>query len=271
MQSLFVVEANMARRNESLLVVLAHAPWWMSVTVAAIVFITMKLILPVVLVSPVFSGMAKLSSSSALLVASIFLIPGFVSLFNAWQKGELFKNQTGLSSIRKLSWREFEVVIGEAYRKQGYTVAENAGPGADGGIDLLARKEGETVLVQCKHWKAQKVGVATVREMFGLLNDKKANEVHIITSGDFTDEARGFAQGKPIKLVDGISLTQLINKYQAATPRAEKEPEETRALCPRCGSNMVMRTVKKGPHQGNQFWGCERFPRCMGTRPMQNP
>jgi restriction system protein len=101
-------------------------------------------------------------------------------MFNAWRKGELFQSQTGLTSLLRLSWREFEEVIGEAYRRQGYAVVENAGPGEDGGIDLVAKKEGETILVQCKQWKSEKVGVPTVREMFGLLNAERANEVHLI-------------------------------------------------------------------------------------------
>ena len=101
----------------------------------------MKFAVPAILKGPLFSGLAKLSSSFAWLVACIFLLPGAISMFNAWRKGELFQSQTGLTSLLRLSWREFEEVIGEAYRRQGYTVVENAGPGADGGIDLVAKKE----------------------------------------------------------------------------------------------------------------------------------
>jgi hypothetical protein len=32
--------------------------------------------------------------------------------------------------------------------------------------------------------------------------------------------------------------------------------------CPKCNSPMVLRTSKKGPDIGKQFWGCSRFPRC---------
>ena len=35
--------------------------------------------------------------------------------------------------------------------------------------------------------------------------------------------------------------------------------------CPRCRTEMVRRTTRKGPNQGQQFWGCPRFPRCRGT------
>ena len=36
--------------------------------------------------------------------------------------------------------------------------------------------------------------------------------------------------------------------------------------CPKCDSDMVLRTARKGPNAGSQFWGCSRFPSCRGTR-----
>jgi hypothetical protein len=33
-------------------------------------------------------------------------------------------------------------------------------------------------------------------------------------------------------------------------------------LCPKCGSEMVERTVKKGAKEGSRFWGCSNFPKC---------
>lgn len=259
----------MPRRDDGLLVELTHAPWWMSVIVAGIFFVGLKFVLPALLKGPLFSGIAQLFSSWALVGACVLLLPGVLSAFNAWRKGQLLKSQKSLSSLLNLSWREFEEVIGEIYREHGYRVTENAGPGADGGVDLVARKEGETVLIQCKHWKSRKVGVATVREMFGLWNAERATNVHIITCGDFTEEARQFARGKPVKLIHGASLLQLINKEHLSAPKTNSQTG-ARIMCPQCGSGMVIRTAKKGKHAGEQFWGCERFPVCKGIRATQN-
>ena len=44
---------------------------------------------------------------------------------------------------------------------------ETGGQGADGGIDLVLRKGSERFLVQCKQWRAYKVGVNVVRELYG--------------------------------------------------------------------------------------------------------
>ena len=35
--------------------------------------------------------------------------------------------------------------------------------------------------------------------------------------------------------------------------------------CPKCGSSMVVREVKRGQNVGKKFWGCSRFPKCRGV------
>jgi hypothetical protein len=42
----------------------------------------------------------------------------------------------------------------------------------------------------------------------------------------------------------------------------ETKPEAPR--CPKCGSEMVLRTAKSGSNEGGQFWGCSRYPQCRG-------
>jgi len=38
-------------------------------------------------------------------------------------------------------------------------------------------------------------------------------------------------------------------------------------VCPTCGVPMVLRTAKRGPHQGNRFYGCANYPSCRQTKP----
>lgn len=33
-------------------------------------------------------------------------------------------------------------------------------------------------------------------------------------------------------------------------------------ICPKCSSEMTLRTAKSGANQGQQFWGCTNFPKC---------
>lgn len=34
--------------------------------------------------------------------------------------------------------------------------------------------------------------------------------------------------------------------------------------CPKCGSEMILRTAKRGNNQGEKFWGCSGYPKCRG-------
>ena len=36
--------------------------------------------------------------------------------------------------------------------------------------------------------------------------------------------------------------------------------------CPNCGRRMVLRTARRGPTAGAQFWGCVAYPECRGSR-----
>lgn len=42
----------------------------------------------------------------------------------------------------------------------------------------------------------------------------------------------------------------------------KQKRESSLRKCPRCGRGMVLRTTRRGPHVGRQFWGCSGFPEC---------
>jgi ssDNA-binding Zn-finger/Zn-ribbon topoisomerase 1 len=76
-------------------------------------------------------------------------------------------------------------------------------------------------------------------------------------------EARAFAKANSIALIDGPKLTQMIASVQQ-NGNMQVQQEVARA-CPKCGSEMVQRVAKKGPHPGKEFWDCSKFPDCRGV------
>ena len=52
---------------------------------------------------------------------------------------------------------------------------------------------------------------------------------------------------------------------QGATDGADDADRRAAPDCPRCGAEMVRRTAGKGRSQGQQFWGCSKFPKCRGS------
>ncbi|QCZ92647.1 DUF2034 domain-containing protein [Salinimonas iocasae] len=248
----------MPRKNTSFADLLLQAPWWLSVVTAAITYFVMGRLLPSIetenqIINMVFKALAVPAPFFALFIV---LIAPF-SFFNSRRKAKQLDTQKSIDTIRQLHWRNFEELVAEAYRRQGYRVAEG-GFGADGGIDLELRKNDEWVLVQCKQWKAQKVGVNVIREMFGVLAASNADKVIVISSGRYTQQAIDFASDKPMLLVDGNGLLSLIHDVQTA-PKVEATKQ---TICPRCGSELVERQAKRGINAGNTFSGCSSFPKC---------
>lgn len=251
----------MPRKNESILNQLAALPWWMTLIIAAIIYPTLRFFLPAISFDNQFiSAFTQGVSKIAHLILLPFIAVAVFSFFIQLRKGKILKNQTGLDSIKNLSWRQFEKLVGEVFRRQGYLVLGNPSVGDDGGIDLRLRKNGQITFVQCKHWKSKSVGVRVVRELYGVMTAAKANHGILATFGHFTQEAKSFAKGKPIRLITGNQLVKLISKAQKSV--TSPAPVKPRMKCPKCGSEMVLRTAIKGKYAGQKFWGCTGFPGC---------
>ena len=289
----------MARRKktspfEDLIDLVAMLPWWACIALAIVSYLVLSGLAKPVAVTAVQPGdiahVATQAMWKAFAYAGQFIVPAacviaaVVSAYRRHERKQLASNVTGASSsdaLADMTWREFEVLVGEGFRLQGYEVAETGGGGADGGVDLVLRKDREKYLVQCKQWKAFKVGVTVVRELYGVMAAHGAAGGFVVTSGRFTDEAKAFADGRNIRLVDGPKLFGMIKqaKASAAVARGPEMPGRGPAAtptasaaamapsCPVCASAMVLRTAKRGANASSEFWGCTKYPACKGTRP----
>lgn len=70
-------------------------------------------------------------------------------------------------------------------------------------MDLALARGHERFLVQCKQWRAQQVGVSVVRELYGIMAAERVAGGYVFTSGTFTRDAKAFAAGRNIELLDG--------------------------------------------------------------------
>lgn len=273
----------MARKRssglEGLITFLARFPWWVSVSIGVINWLILR---QVAANPPSTANVLNTADMSNIMLRSLaytfatfgqYLIPAIcaiaavASLFNRLKRRKLLQRVNTASqparTIEGLSWQQFEQVIGEAFRTQGYSVSETGSQGADGGIDLTLHKDGEKYLVQCKHWRAQKVGVPVVRDFLGAMAAEGAVGGMVVTSGQFTQEASTFAEGRNIQLIDGRRLKTLLAKHQATAAPGQSAPQAP--SCPMCQSAMVQRIAKHGPNAGNAFWGCSGYPGCKGV------
>ena len=250
----------MPRRKSSLADDLVLAPWWVSAVLAFLAYALLPVILPAPLANGGFVGVVSIG----------LLAMSAISALRSLKNRVILDGQTGLESLRDLPWKTFEDILAEAYRRTGYKVEEMLVPGADGGVDLLLRKEARLVVVQCKRWKGKPVPVQTIRELYGVMVDRGASAAKVVATTNFTPDAVAFAKGKPIELVDAKALLSLVRGVQK-TPRVKIPADESGPLapaCPKCSSTMVLRQARRGRNAGGKFWGCSSFPQCSGTRSM---
>ncbi|WP_150303326.1 restriction endonuclease [Pseudomonas saliphila] len=282
----------MARRRtstfEDLVTILSRLPWWVSLLIG---FVSWLILNPVASSPVVIPAGVKPGDMSGVMVSQLwhtfamigqYLIPftcligAIGSIFSRHRRKALLEDVKAATqpgkTIDGLSWQQFEQLIGEAFRRQGYNITETGGNGPDGGIDLILRKGGEKYLVQCKHWRSQKVGVPVVREFFGAMAVEGAAGGFVVTSGQFTDAAKAFASGRNIQLIDGARLKPwLAQRHAAPTEPKVAEPAQPahqpvseNPMCPVCNSTMIKRLAKRGANAGNAFWGCSKYPGCRG-------
>ena len=289
----------MARRRtspaEDLMDVVAMQPWWAGVALAVVSYLVLhRMAVQEVVAATRLGEMETMVTQTlwkTLATFGQYLLPLICVAgagISAWRRRELHKLITDVGqsyaaeALDGMSWREFEMLVGEGFRLQGYRVVETGGGGADGGVDLVLSKPGtnggEKFLVQCKQWRAYKVSVDVVRELYGVMAARGATGGFVVTSGRFTDEAVSFATGRNVTLVDGPKLRRLLQEARTSPSRPAAErpdalpPAQSRAepvlppACPLCSKTMVRRIAKRGANAGAEFWGCTGYPACRGTR-----
>ena len=304
--------SRMARRNKNkpklldgALSLLAHLPWWLCLGLSVVSFVYFRTIdttpkttnpanavqVAEMIESGIMGGLVLVAQHA---LPILFLAAAGLSFFARAHRKALLRRveqARSLEALQLMTWQEFELLVGEAFRRRGFGIIEQGGEGPDGGVDLVLNKAGKRYLVQCKQWKVTSVGVDIVRQHYGVMAAARADGGFVITSGRFTDAARQFAHGR-VTLIDGSELFNMIQETRGGNPgplpapRApapipatvrdtapagmpvdtNPKPVECAPACPRCNSAMALRTSRKGPTMGNQFWGCTRFPTCRGVR-----
>lgn len=184
------IESNAAMAKRSLFSILSEQPWWVSLLVAMALFAGVQLFLPPL----------------APFVALPFVA---IALYFAWQQMRRIspeKVEERLAAMRAMPWEEFSAVISEAYRRRGYAIEESR----SGAFDFKLRRNGQITLVQCRRWKVKQVGIGPVRELYDSLDKHEAFNCVCVAAGDFSDGAREFAAGKPVVLLNGPALVELV-------------------------------------------------------------
>jgi restriction system protein len=181
--------------KESLFSILSRSPWWLSVMIAAVLFALVR---------------RFLSDIAALFAALPFVAIAGYALWRQLRVPSVTNVAEMLGRLRAMSWEDFSAVIGEAFRRDGYTVTEIPGSAAD----LELRKNGRVSIACCKRWKVANTGVGPLRALHEAMQARDADECIYVAAGDFTANARAFATEKAIRLLNGAALVKLVARVE---------------------------------------------------------
>lgn len=120
------------------------------------------------------------------------------------------------TNLAAIDWQDFENLIRELFQRK---FSKNGGEckitqaSRDGGVDAIAFDPdpimGGKVIIQAKRY-TNTVGVSAVRDLYGTLINEGASKGILITTSDFGSDAHNFAKGKPLILINGNNLLQLL-------------------------------------------------------------
>jgi len=168
-----------------------------------------------------------------------------------------------LELLKRLEWRRLEE-LAVAYFEALGSATRVCDPGDGGGADILVQAaEENAMLVRCKAWNAYGIGIKPLLDMQAVMAARGIARGMMLSAGKFTAEARGFAVGQGIELVDGPAflgrLAALAPEKSLALLRFATEGDFLTPTCPACAIKMVARQSTQG---GRRFWGCRNYPRC---------
>jgi len=169
-----------------------------------------------------------------------------------------------LDLLKKLEWRRFEELCAAYFSMLGFT-ARATRFAADGAVDIDLYENGSeqlSIIVQCKAWSTQSVGIQLLRKLRAAMTAERAAEGVFVASGKFTREARDYAAKENISLIDGADLvgkiTALAPEQAAALLKGATEGDFLTPTCPTCAIKMISCTNEGG----RKYWGCRNYPRC---------
>ena len=177
--------------KRSLFYALSRAPWWLSLLIAAALFMLVRQFMP---------------DYAALAATLPFLgIAGYAG----WRQSRVLSPTRAaetLADLRALPWQEFAAMMEAAFRSQGYAVVSLE----RGVADFRLSKGGRVALASCRRWKVAQTGIEALRELSLAKEQADAEECIYVTAGDMSQNARQFAAENNIRLLCDAELAQFI-------------------------------------------------------------
>jgi restriction system protein len=121
--------------------------------------------------------------------------------------------ETLLAKLRQLSPAEFEHLVADLWDRAGYETYVSP-QSNDRGIDVQAVRPSDDIkkLIQAKRYGPdRKVSGPEIQQYAALrIQEENVDEVVVVTTSAFTDQAEGRAAELGVRLIDGSTLVALV-------------------------------------------------------------
>jgi len=119
-------------------------------------------------------------------------------------------------ALSRVAWQDFEVLVANHYRDQGYDVA-HCGDGRfgmrDGNeVDLRMLKDGKLTLVHCRHESVSRVDPGAVARLLATAKEDGAVEAIVVSSADIPEAARQAGEAGGATLIDGVAVRAMLGE-----------------------------------------------------------
>ena len=121
----------------------------------------------------------------------------------------------GESGLLTLDPIDFEDLVASLFKAMGMEVMTTERSG-DGGVDVRAMDpdpiRGGKLVIQVKRYRST-IPPAPVRDLYGTMLHEGATKGILVTTAEFGPSAQEFATGKPLTLISGTQLVDLLAQY----------------------------------------------------------
>jgi hypothetical protein len=192
--------------------------WWLPPLASALLVVFHAHWIPAVVARmPSFLGVAPgIEQLAPYALRSLYaLVPlTLLAAFWPWRPQQFSRS----AALEHLSPQALQGRLAESFRACGYAVhvrsLEVDGP------DLLLSRDGERLLVQCRHWSRREVDTDQLRALCGQVSREKASGALLLTRARFSVEAMRFLRDVPIVVMDERGLRELLEAGVDAVGRA---------------------------------------------------
>jgi ssDNA-binding Zn-finger/Zn-ribbon topoisomerase 1 len=197
-------------------------------------------------------------------------LPSMTGIVMPPPESELFELK---HEFHSLGAEEFELLVALIYQRQGYRISMPSALGSGRGGDFTLLRKGERVLVQCKRADLMfKMPVERVQELHEAMTMANIPRGIYVASCGFSWDARNYAKGKGITVINARTLDELITAARETpeedllavpewAPQWMGKVQLTAPQCPSCDAPMDQINTSAGT-----AWVCSQRPDCRGRR-----